>query len=308
MLSKSVRVLNFDNSLLRQKRLLELFHPEIIDFTHIGPSARFWMNNNSSRLIRAGLYPQFKGSPTFLGSGDFHNVSAVLLEQYRQPLTVISFDHHPDWDIFWTRAGCGSWVSRALENPNLKKIMLLGVASDDISAFSLQSGNLAALTGGRLEIYPYKHQPSVVFFRKVPDNPSIEVKRRLFNSRISWRELADKKTDDLFREIKARINTEEVYISIDKDCLKQAYSLTNWEEGSFSLDELLEFLRLFKDNFDIAGLDITGDYSEVNISGRIKAICSRLDHPRDYSAKGRSPEVINSVNETTNIKILECII
>lgn len=86
------------------------------------------------------------------------------------------------------------------------------------------------------------------------------------------------------------------------------FALTNWEEGALKLEELELMLELIKGRFDISGVDITGEYSPVILKGWLKNICSRLDHPKDYSAKGKTPELINQVNENTNIRLLEALV
>jgi hypothetical protein len=64
-------------------------------------------------------------------------------------------------------------------------------------------------------------------------------------------------------------------------------------------------LKLIRENLDIAGLDITGDYSKISVSGRLKGILSRLDHPQEVKADRLSGEDIARVNESTNLKLLE---
>ena len=49
------------------------------------------------------------------GSGDFHHLSALLVRRIPTPLTLVSFDNHPDWDIRPPRWCCGSWINRALD-------------------------------------------------------------------------------------------------------------------------------------------------------------------------------------------------
>jgi hypothetical protein len=71
------------------------------------------------------------------------------------------------------------------------------------------------------------------------------------------------------------------------------------------LEDLLLLLKLIKESLDVVGLDIAGDYSFPKAKGIIKAICSSLDHPRDFSAKGSSLQRIDRINEETNIRILE---
>ncbi len=189
MLIKSIRVLNFDNSIIRQSRLLSRYPAAITDFTHRASSARLYMSGAERRRIAGSLLPQEKNYPTFLGSGDFHHVSEILSSQINEPACLIVFDFHPDWDILPPRFGCGSWVSQALTNKNIVKCILIGMGSDDLCGFALQTGNLDSLAANRLEIYPFRHKPSRVYFRPVVENNSILVKKDFLSSRIIWHEL-----------------------------------------------------------------------------------------------------------------------
>ncbi len=305
MVSTALRILNFDDSLIRQKRFLEKFSPAIVDLRAAGPAARLWLDRKTAQDIRDALSPEFKKSITLLGSGDFHHISALLIEQFQQPISVIVFDNHPDWEILPPQLGCGSWVSRILKRPNILKVILLGVSSHDISTFSIETANLRSLADDHLEIYPYSRRPTRVVLRGVPQNISLQLKKGLFYKSICWRELQNKNLSDFLSQIITRIPTKEVYISIDKDVLQSEYALTNWEEGKMQLDEMLAILRLIKERLDIVGVDIVGDYSRPQVKGRIKAFCSYFDHPKDYTARGRQEDLISSVNAQTNIRITE---
>jgi len=301
-----IRVLNFDDSLSLQHELITRFNPVFTDLREFSPYCRQWMNMATLRRLKSALDPTLKNSITFLGSGDFHHISSLLIEQFSDPISLIVFDHHPDWDILPPKYGCGSWVTQVLKMPNLQKVVLLGVSSHDISTFAIHTGNLKALENNRVEIYPYQHPPTKVVFRKVPDNCSIEVKRDFLLSEIRWRELKKRNLSEFFALLKERIPTKQIYISIDKDCLHPDYALTNWEKGYFKLDELLLLLKMFKDNFSLVGVDITGDYSPiVKIHGRLKAKLAAWDHPQDYTARSHTIYDIGLINESTNIKILE---
>jgi len=263
------------------------------------------MNQRDAAQVRQAVDSSLKNSPTLLGSGDFHHASALLVEQFQDPLSVIIFDHHPDCDALPPRLGCGSWVSRVLERPNVRKVVLLGISSGDISSIWIETIKLSALSKDKLEIYPYSHKPTKVLFRNVPENISITLRKKLFYREIHWQELKEKNLAVFFRGIIDRIPTKDVYISIDKDSLLPDYALTNWEAGHFELNDILALVRLVKERFNIVGLDITGDYSTARVHGIIKTIFSGIDHPKDYTAKGKPAVLINSVNENTNIKILE---
>jgi arginase family enzyme len=305
MLSDKIRLLNFDDSVAKQAQLISHFSPEIVDLKETAPAFRLWSDKKTSDKIKKSLKPESRHSITFLGSGDFHHASSLLIEQFNQPLSVIIFDHHPDWDMFFPGLSCGSWVNSVLKKPNIKKIILLGTSSEDISSFWLQSGNLKSLENNRVEIYPFAHKPSLALFKNVADNISMKVERKLFFDKIHWQELKNRNLSDFFFDLKNRLEAKQVYVSIDKDCLKSDYALTNWEEGCFELSELLNFLGLIKDNLDIVGLDISGDYSPVKAKGWLKRMVSHLDHPKNYSARKKSEEACRRVDELTNLKLLK---
>jgi hypothetical protein len=139
----------------------------------------------------------------------------------------------------------------------------------------------------------------------VPQNRSISVGKGLFSNEISWHQLEKEDLADFTLKLIRSLPTKKVYISIDKDCLRKESALTNWEEGLMGLDQLLIMLRVMRQNLDIIGLDVVGDYSTVKIPGRIKALISRLDHPKEPSANNYSADLIRSVNEQSNLAILQ---
>lgn len=299
-----VRILNFDDSVLKQKALLTRYQAEIIDLEYLAGRARLWMNARTREIIRSRLRNLAKNAITFLGSGDFHHVSSILINQIAEPVTLIVFDLHPDWDTLPPRLGCGAWVTEALKNKNILKCLLIGISSTDISTWHLQSANLGSLRDNRLEIYPYIHSPSSVFLKSVPQNISITCQKTLGYRKIFWQELKGKNLPDFFLSIIKRLPVNKVYVSIDKDCLKKEYSLTNWEEGNLMLDELLLMLRLIKENLEIIGADITGDYSRERGLNWLKSFCSKCDHPEHFSAAGVLEPLISATNEQANLKIL----
>ncbi len=306
MLSDSLRILNFDDSLTNQKQLLQKYHPVTVDLKDIGPFCRLYLNSKDTDHIRQQLEPGFKNAITFLGSGDFHHVSALLVEQFTEPLTLIVFDFHPDWDILPPKLGYGSWITYILNRPNVRKIILLGVSSDDISTFSIQTGNFKALDKDRVEIYPYKHQPTLMAFKGLPRKTlSVRMERKTLCTKIYWKTLKDVSLSDFFKDLLKRIETKQVYVSVDKDCLKSEYALTNWEEGCMDLDDVLLLLGLIKKQLDIVGLDIIGDYSPANVAGIFKKFLYHSDHPKKFPAKDKTSNEIKAVNEQTNLRILE---
>lgn len=302
---KQVCILNFDDSLLKQKLLLKNYNPEIIDLRKLGPSARYFLNANTRKLIEKSIRGLAKGSIVFLGSGDFHHISEILISRFSEPMAVISFDFHPDWEALPPRYGCGSWVSEVLKKSNIEKLVIVGPSSDDLDSFNVQSGALSQLENDRVEIYPYEHKESFVFLKKVPRNSSLKSEQKGIFTKIYWSQLKDMDIGKFFEGVLKRIPQQKVYVSIDKDCLKKDFAVTNWEEGRLSLDELFLMLRLIKEKKDIVGLDITGEYSPIRVKGIFKKITSRLDHPKVFPQNSLTESAINELNEGTNLKILQ---
>ncbi|PIQ90540.1 MAG: hypothetical protein COV71_03750 [Candidatus Omnitrophica bacterium CG11_big_fil_rev_8_21_14_0_20_41_12] len=305
MLDKRIRVLNFDNSIIAQSNLFSRYPAEIIDFTALASCVRLYMSKAVRKQILDSLVLKELNYPTFLGSGDFHHLSEILISQITEPVSLIVFDFHPDWDILPSHFGCGSWVATALKNKNIAQCILIGTGSDDLSFPALQTANLGALANNRLEIYPYRHKPSRVYLRNLPQNRSINARRGYLVNEITWQELEKENLTDFTSKLIKNLPTRKVYISIDKDCLKKEFSLTNWEQGLLSLDQLLMMLRLMRRDLDIIGLDVTGDYSSPEVSNKIKAFVSRIDHPKEFSAHNCSVDLIRSVNEQANLAILQ---
>ena len=194
---------------------------------------------------------------------------------------------------------------QVLKRENVKKLFLLGVSSEDISSPWIQAGNLGALRDNRVEIYPYRHKPTRILLRYIPDNRSVQIQRGFFSNILHWKELEKQNVAEWLFHLLEKPETKQVYVSIDKDCLTASHSLTNWEEGFLGLEELLQLLHLIKTHLNIVGLDIVGDYSPPLVKGWGKAALARIDRPKDYSAKGKPRLMIDAVNERTNLAILD---
>ncbi|MEO6876506.1 MAG: hypothetical protein ABI222_16955 [Opitutaceae bacterium] len=287
MLSDRIRILDFDGSVARQVGLLNAPDLITIDLRTLGPEARLWADSGQADMIRRCLTPELRDAVTLLGSGDYHYVSAILLEQFEDPISVIAFDHHPDWETLPPRRGCGAWVSRAIEQENVARVLLVGNGSDDLRFPSILTGNLRGLREGRICMLPWEFPASGFFPRP----------------RLSGLELKPAPLKNLAAALD-QLPTRRVYLSIDKDCLRSPFALTNWEEGSLDLDFLVAALRLIRERCEIIGADIVGEFSVPRHTSNWKALCSRIDHPTHYTARGRMPEEIDRVNAATNRAIL----
>ncbi|MBC7121871.1 MAG: hypothetical protein H5T94_01270 [Pseudothermotoga sp.] len=50
-----------------------------------------------------------------------------------------------------------------------------------------------------------------------------------------------------------------IYLSIDKDVLSDRFLKLGWDQGTMTLDELLEAVKFLCENFELVGVDISGE-------------------------------------------------
>ena len=263
---KGVRILNFDDSVVYQKNFVKLFDPVVVDLKHLNRSARLWAFDNIAKAVSGALKPSQHNALTFIGSSDYHHVSGILLKQYLQPVTVIVFDHRPDWSVVGPKLACNSWVSGQVGLVNIVNVLEFGVGKDAMQTPWRFAGNFRSVKGGRLKLYGHYPMP-------------------------------------LLPKIIKNIYTDDVYISLDKSCLKKEENLSNWEEGRMSLDLVLAIIKMIGKEKNIVGMDVAGEYSLPTYDHVFKNVFASIARPRDYTARDKKMPQIDEVNESTNIRI-----
>jgi arginase family enzyme len=268
---KGVRILDFDESVVGQRTFCAQFKPTIVHLNSLQKKVRFWANDKMARQIKSALIPSQKNCLTFIGSSDYHHVTGILLKQFIHPITVIVFDHRPDWSIVWPKLACNSWVSRAVEEVNMINVIEFGVGKKDMQRPWKMAGNLRSYRGGRLKIYG-KHPMS------------------------------------LLPKIVDQIHTEDVYISLDKSCLRADENLSNWDAGDLSLKMVLDIIHVISRSKRIVGMDVTGEYSKPYFEHIFKRMFAGLLRQEKIStAFHHSQDEIDRINEAANIRIASAI-
>lgn len=219
---REITLFNFDDSLLMQESLQKYPH-HWIDCTDILHTNGF-CEEGSLREIRKRILREGVGPLTFIGNGNYHYVSYLLLEQIKQPFSLVLFDHHADMMECESLISCGSWVRAALQDfPALQKIVIIGVNQEDYN------------------------MPQSSFHKRVLMIP--EEKLRTVPLNI------------LYNEIRSFLRKENnIYISIDKDVLYRTEAMTNWDQGSLSLVQLHLFLENLAQQYAVLGMDVCGEY------------------------------------------------
>ena len=227
----------------------------------LGPRLRLWSRPPALAQLRDRLradLPSREGPVVaFCGSGDFHHVTALLLERAIEAagvdaVTVLHFDNHPDWVRFPNGAHCGSWVGQAARLTGVARVLTIGVCSRDIRKPNPRRADLDLLHEARLELYAYAD----------PDGDS-EV--TLGGQGWATSEAMGESAFAAF--LPGRIATEAVYVTIDKDVLRAADAATNWDQGRTSLELLRTLLERGLDGHRLIGADIVGDWSSPTYGG-----------------------------------------
>ncbi len=299
-----LHLLHLDQALKLQTQLMQYclpLHAMETDAQETGAKIRLWGRWRHLKQIKEKL-PRFANdnpAVTVMGSGDFHHVTALLLdralEQELEAITVVQFDNHPDWVKFNDGLHCGSWVDYVLKNPKISKVVTVGVCSDDLKQPERKRAQLNWLQEGKLALFPYQHPPSQVkgnynYFQ--------------YGKSIHWPNMIDSYEDDFLAQLIQAIPTQNIYVTIDKDVLLPDIAQTNWDQGQMTLSYLCRLLTHLGQQRNIIGADIIGDYSPIMHKGNLMNRLLKygeawLDQPR------RKPKGdIANLNANTNIILL----
>jgi arginase family enzyme len=233
-----------------------------IDLRQWGPRLRY---HATAALIDsfAAEISAARGDAKFVlyGSGDFHHLAGLRVRQLREPAVVVSFDNHPDWDIRPPAWSCGGWLSRAVRLPQVKHADVWGCGNFELRWPARLFADRSALREGRLSLHAWaERQP-----------PAVQ-RRWQCMTRENWRHR--------FAEFAGGIRGESVYVTIDLDCLAQGESVTNWENGLFTADDIAWALVELHERAEIIGGDLCGAYSPPSYDRSMQRLAGWWDHPK----------------------------
>jgi arginase family enzyme len=178
-----------------------------------------------------------------------------------EPVTLVSFDNHPDWDVRPPKWGCGGWVNRALELPHVKHVAVWGCGNFECWWPHQIFGNRHAERTGVLEVHPW-----------ADDRPAKDRQRCGAILRDNWRERFERFVKDL--------GGGSVYVTIDLDCICAEEAVTNWESGRFGVADLEWALSCLRGSTKIIGGDICGAFSPPSYARWKQRFAAEFDHPK----------------------------
>jgi hypothetical protein len=271
----AVRVLDLDGSLTLQPELFADSAATRIDARAWGPQVRlacsFRTFHRFERWVPA-FAPTSERMITCYGSGDFHHVTLALLKRISEPFHLLVLDKHPDWMKGIPFLHCGTWLRHALKLPQVHRVFHCGGELDFDNAYRWLAP-WSAIRSGRIRVFPAKRR----FVRGrwsgidvqplcCEGKPLVEPLRDALEP--SWDELA-------------RL---PLYISIDKDVLCAEDAAVNWDSGSLRLPEAVTIIETFLTAAGgrLAGADLLGDWSPIQLGHRLNRLCDRIDHPSPH--------------------------
>jgi hypothetical protein len=318
-----VIVVDVDGSVIQQKRLIDQYQPTVISLQDKSKALRYWCGIGELEQPRKLLLSSIgtvKGKVVFYGSGDYHHLAYLWLSLMSEPVTVIHFDNHTDfWKSSRGHLHCGSWVVNSLGLPHVRKVVQLGIDGDlnlskdlPLRNFPMPIGTIthkiSLLCEGKVEVYPNSMHQSVLFGRVRATLPCVELKPGLFTTKAYWKNIRDHGGIEVTLErILPTISTDTVYLTIDKDVLRESDSFTNYPgyQGTMTLDELLAAISLISKRKRIIGADVCGDGSYASVKGYpFKSGYAWMKDRKIQFSAFSSPENIR-LNEESSLKILE---
>lgn len=214
-----------------------------------------------ARLEERVNFPE-NGECVFLGSGDYHHLSLLLLKKAAEKsgeIDVVVCDNHPDNMRYAFGVHCGSWVFHASRIPGVRRIHVVGIASDDITAGHCWENYLSPLRTGRVAYW------------------SVGKNAKWLNwlgAKTAHRDFArpDALVDSL---IDCLGDARNIYLSLDKDVFGRNVVETNWDQGCFEFGHFRRILSACRDR--LAGMDVTGEVSAYRYRGLLKRLLAKRD-------------------------------
>ncbi|HTU20425.1 MAG TPA: hypothetical protein VMG10_20340 [Gemmataceae bacterium] len=295
------RVLDLDGSIVRQTMLMQRSGARILRLREWGPSLRIACGHGSFARFEQRL-AQLAGSPldrqpflTFLGSGDFHHVSLALLRRLHSPFNLLVIDNHPDWMRGIPFLHCGTWLFHAAQLPGVQRIFHLGGEVDFDNRYRWLAP-WPLLRCGKIIVGPPRHRFRCRWWDQIPHRP--------FRRRIE--EPAERgMIEDWLAPYRAELAARPLYISLDKDVLPASEAVVSWDSGHLTASEIFAILEAFTSavDGDLAGVDVVGDWSPVNLHGFTRRILHWTEHP----ALAVDPDEATRRNEALNLRLLDCL-
>ncbi len=298
---------NLDGSVLAQDKLKASFD-EHVDLRHCQDIARLYANRKAQCILRQTIQDLRKTRPgpwvSFMGSGDYHHLSAILLETLPadlQPVSLVLVDNHPDWFDMPLRYHCGTWVATAMRLPYIESAILIGMTSDDLKGHEFWFSPFADLCSGRITLHPYYLEDVHVPLRW-PDKVAgvAEASSDALGTRLHFETVAKLTMQGMCQRLASRLAGKNVILSIDKDCLSPEFATTDWEQGKLTTADLVLIIKTLSTSTNLVGIDVCGEHAPQPLKGPWK----RYDAGRLSETNKVDWARANELNQITNVELV----
>ncbi len=265
-------ILDFDGS------VAGLDGAEMIDLRNREEEIRFGCAEAALRAL-----PPFEPAGiVFMGSGDFHHVSAELIARQRRRVQVLVLDNHPDNMRYPFGIHCGSWVAHVARLPEVSRVHVAGITSPDVESFHAFENHLGPLRSGKVVYWCLGRSLRMLRMLGVRASQSFEG------------------AAEMSRALLQSLSPDPIYLSIDKDVLAPEVVQTNWDQGVMHLHEVQSLVESVKER--VIGCDVVGDVSAYRYRSRLKRILSALDDQPEIS--GDSLELSREMHRLVNRRLV----
>ena len=176
-----------------------------------------------------------------------------------------------------------------------RKTVLIGADSPDLKWYRFYPAPFHELCDGRLQFHPLRFvQVRLPLKYGGPE-------QKWWGSWLRFRTVQSIGAKKLFNEIAEQLAETNIYLTIDKDCLRPADAATDWEQGGLTLDELTGGVRVLNDRCRVIGADICGERACEPLVGFAK----RLDAGRLWKQSRAPTAAENALNERANAGLLQ---
>jgi hypothetical protein len=132
LLHHDVTLLNFDDTYPWQRKLSG-FADEWVELADI-TEANLFCTHRALTEIGHRLPGRTSRGITFIGNGNYHYITYLLLSEINRPFSLVLFDNHTDAKLPDGTSGllsCGSWVAEAAARfPHLQQTLIIGVGAE----------------------------------------------------------------------------------------------------------------------------------------------------------------------------------
>ncbi len=303
--------LDIDHSVSAQKKL-DSYIDDRKDLYASEKAIRLWTGAKGLKVLRGAIaewrakYPQDNWL-TFTGSGDFHQTTATLIESLpksQQPVTIILFDNHPDWFKAPAHFHCGAWVVQALKHPFVEKVIMVAQDSEDIRGDQFRFAPFNELCKGRVEMHPLQRQSVLVPLIWRSRVAGVESSKRTWlGTKLNFATVRGAGVQPLAERLAKELAGKNVYVTMDKDVLDSADAITDWDQGTLKLSEMLGIVSKVAEKANIVGMDVCGERAP----GAVRGILKSFDSGREFKRKIKNFPEATQVNERTNLEIIKLV-